>query len=125
MLKQKPLLPAILTATLVIGFSARSHAQERQKAGRRRQEGGAGDGDGAQQYCANVVNIAADARIAWEMKRLDDIETQVKQQIAELAAKEAESQGVDRQARGIHEEGGAMTSSPSTPRWSRKPPPRN
>ena len=91
MLKQKRLLPAILTATLVIGFSTRSPSQERQKPDADVKKAEPVTGDGAQQYCANVVNIAADARIAWEMKRLDDLETQIKQKITELAAKEAES----------------------------------
>jgi len=93
MLKSKRLLPGILTATLVIGFSTPSPSQEARKpdADVKKAEPAAAVGDGAQQYCANIINIAADARIAWEMKRLDDLETQLKQKISELAAKEAES----------------------------------
>jgi flagellar motility protein MotE (MotC chaperone) len=47
--------------------------------------------DGVQQYCANVASFAAEARIAWQMKRLDELQTQLKQKIADLEAKEAES----------------------------------
>jgi flagellar motility protein MotE (MotC chaperone) len=91
MLKRKRLLPGILTATLVIGFSTPSPSQEGRKPDADVKMAEPIAGDGAQQYCANIVNIAADARIAWEMKRLDDLETQLKQKISELAAKEAES----------------------------------
>lgn len=91
MLKPKRLLPGILTATLVIGFSTPSLSQETRKPDADAKKAEPVAGDGAQQYCADVVNIAADARIAWEMKRLDELETQLKQKISELTAKEADS----------------------------------
>jgi len=92
MLKRKRLLPGILTATLVIGLSTPAPAQEGRKPDADvKKADPAATGDGAQQFCANVVNIAADARIAWEMKRLDDLETQLRQKISEFSAKEAES----------------------------------
>ena len=93
MLKSKRFLPGILTATLVIGLSTPSLSQEARKADpdARKAEAAAAVGDVGQQYCANIVNTAADARIAWEMKRLDDLETALRQKISELAAKEAES----------------------------------
>jgi len=91
MLKSKRLLPAILTATLVIGVSAPSASEEARKPDAEVKKAEPAASDGAQQYCANIINIAADARIAWEMKRLDDLETQLKQKISEFSAKEAES----------------------------------
>ncbi len=90
MLKRKPLLPGILIATLVIGLPTPSPSQDAQKPDAEIKKAES-DADGAQQYCANIANIAADARIAWEMKRLSELETQLKQKISELEAKEAES----------------------------------
>ncbi len=93
MLKSKRPLPGILTLTLVVGLSPPSLSQEARNADpdARKAEAAAAVGDVGQQYCANIVNTAADARIAWEMKRLDDLETALRQKISELAAKEAES----------------------------------
>ena len=91
MLTRKPLLPGILAATLVIGFPAPSPAQEAQKPGVEIKKAESDAGDGVRQYCANIANIAADARIAWQMKRLGELEAQLKQTISELEAKEAES----------------------------------
>jgi len=91
MLKQKPLLPGILTATLVIALPTPSPSQEARKPDAEIKKAESDAGDGVQQYCANIANIAADARIAWEMKRLSELETQLKQKISELEAKEAES----------------------------------
>jgi hypothetical protein len=61
MLKRKRLLPGILTATLVIGLSTPAPAQEGRKPDADvKKADPAATGDGAQQFCANVVNIAAD-----------------------------------------------------------------
>lgn len=84
MLNQKPLLSGFLIAMLVAGLPGASRSQDTRKPD-------AEAGDGVQQYCGNVANFAADARIAWQMKRLDELQTQVKQRIAELEAREAES----------------------------------
>ncbi len=46
---------------------------------------------GVARYCANVAPVAAEARIAWETKRLTELEEQIKQRIAELDKKEAEA----------------------------------
>jgi flagellar motility protein MotE (MotC chaperone) len=47
--------------------------------------------DGVARYCANVAPLAAEARIAWQTKRLTELEEQVKERIAELDKKEAEA----------------------------------
>jgi flagellar motility protein MotE (MotC chaperone) len=46
---------------------------------------------GVTRYCANVAPLAAEARIAWQEKRLTELEGQIKQRIAELDKKEAEA----------------------------------
>ena len=46
---------------------------------------------GVTRYCANVAPLAAEARVAWQEKRLTELEGQVKQRIAELEKKEAEA----------------------------------
>ena len=46
---------------------------------------------GVARYCANVAPAAAEARIAWQTKRLTELEAQIKQRIAELDKKEAEA----------------------------------
>jgi flagellar motility protein MotE (MotC chaperone) len=91
MLMHKPLFSAILTATLIVGLPAFSQPQESRKPEVETKKAEADPGDGVQQYCSNIGNLAADARIAWQMKRLGELDAQVKQRIAELEAKEAES----------------------------------
>jgi flagellar motility protein MotE (MotC chaperone) len=46
---------------------------------------------GVARYCANVAPLAAEARIAWESRRLDEIDAQVKQRIADLEKTEADA----------------------------------
>jgi flagellar motility protein MotE (MotC chaperone) len=43
-----------------------------------------------QLYCASIAATAADARFAWQAKRLAELEAQLKQRISELDAKQAE-----------------------------------
>ena len=91
MLKLKPLLSGFLIAMLIAGIPGASLSQDARKPDVETKKTEAEGGDGVQQYCGNIANFAADARIAWQMKRLDELQTQVKQRIAELEAKEAES----------------------------------
>ena len=42
-------------------------------------------------YCANVAPVAAEARIAWETHRLNDLDEQIKQRVAELEKAEADT----------------------------------
>lgn len=44
----------------------------------------------AEQYCANVRDAAKDARLAWQMEALRDLEKQVEERIAALDARQAE-----------------------------------
>ncbi len=46
----------------------------------------------ASRFCANVVPSIAEARIAWETKRLDELDAQVKQRLADLDKAEASVQ---------------------------------
>ena len=43
-----------------------------------------------QQFCANTVNAAADARVVWEAARLTELEAKLRQRIAEFEMKRAE-----------------------------------
>jgi flagellar motility protein MotE (MotC chaperone) len=43
----------------------------------------------ASRYCANVAPSIAEARIAWQMKRLGELDAEVKQRVAELEKAEA------------------------------------
>ncbi len=47
--------------------------------------------DGVARYCDNVAPAAAEARVAWETKRLTELQGQITQRIADLDAKEAEA----------------------------------
>ncbi|MBV8662197.1 MAG: hypothetical protein JO107_03750 [Hyphomicrobiales bacterium] len=51
----------------------------------------AGAGDSVARYCNNAAPVAAEARIAWQSKKLSELEGQLKQRIADLDAKEAEA----------------------------------
>lgn len=44
----------------------------------------------AEQYCANIRDAAADARLAWQMQALRELEAQVEERIAALNARQAE-----------------------------------
>ena len=48
-------------------------------------------GDGVARYCDNVAPPAAEARLAWQSKRLTELDAQIRQRISELDAKEAEA----------------------------------
>ena len=43
-----------------------------------------------QQYCTNIRDAAADARLAWQMDALHKLEKQVEQRIADLDARQAQ-----------------------------------
>ncbi len=47
-----------------------------------------------QQYCSNIAAAAADARYAWQRKQLTDLQAQLKQQTADLDAKQTEIKAV-------------------------------
>jgi flagellar motility protein MotE (MotC chaperone) len=53
------------------------------------QQPGASATDGTQ-FCSNVVDVASDARLAWQMKELEKVEASLRTRIAELEAKRAE-----------------------------------
>ena len=49
-----------------------------------------GEQGAVQKYCTNIRDAAADARFAWQMQALRDLEAQVEQRIADLDARQAE-----------------------------------
>ncbi|WP_158815836.1 MotE family protein [Methylocapsa sp. S129] len=91
MLKPKPFTLGILTAMAIAMFPTPSLPQDPRKPEAEAKRAETDAGDGVQQYCSNIASFAADARIAWQMKRMDDLEAQLKQRIADLEAKETES----------------------------------
>jgi len=46
----------------------------------------------AREYCAHIADAAADARLAWQKKTLNDLEQEIGKRIAQLEAKTAEYQ---------------------------------
>jgi flagellar motility protein MotE (MotC chaperone) len=48
-------------------------------------------GDGVSRFCGNVAPVAAEARIAWQTKRLSELDAQLRQRISDLDSKEAEA----------------------------------
>jgi flagellar motility protein MotE (MotC chaperone) len=97
MLTPKPFRLGLLIAIAIAGMSAPAHPQDSRKPEAEARKADADAGDGVQQYCSNIASFAADARIAWQMKRMNDLEAQLKRRVAELEAKEAESkQWIDR-----------------------------
>jgi flagellar motility protein MotE (MotC chaperone) len=48
-------------------------------------------GESAGRFCSNIAPTAVEARIAWQMKRLNELDEQIKRRIAELNVKEAEA----------------------------------
>jgi|SRR5579863_5001693 len=78
-------------AILVIAASPPLFAQEAKKGEVDIGRIDAETGDGVARFCANIAPVAEEARIAWQLKRLTDLEAQIKKRIAELDAKEAEA----------------------------------
>jgi len=52
----------------------------------------------ANSYCLNIADKAADARIAWQMKRLNELQAKVETRISELEQRQSEVKSwIDRQ----------------------------
>jgi flagellar motility protein MotE (MotC chaperone) len=82
---------AVLGAILLIGFLADGAAAQNDKPKLPPLPPEKTGDSSAARYCANVAPLAAEARIAWESRRLDEIEAQVKQRIADLEKAEADT----------------------------------
>ncbi len=83
----------IVIGALFLAAAFASHALAQNDA-KQKSTAGAPDNSvdgGVARYCANVAPAAAEARIAWQEKRLMELEGQIKQRIAELEKKEAEA----------------------------------
>ncbi|MGD0564870.1 MAG: hypothetical protein ABSA66_17500 [Roseiarcus sp.] len=77
----------ILAAALASHALAQNDAKQKSSAGAAEKSA---DG-GVARYCANVAPLAAEARIAWQTRRLTELEGQIRERIAELEKKEAEA----------------------------------
>ena len=54
-------------------------------------DSGAAKAGDISRYCANVAPVAAEARIAWETRRLNELDAQIKQRVSELQKAEADT----------------------------------
>jgi flagellar motility protein MotE (MotC chaperone) len=79
----------LLAAICACGMLAASAAGATQDS-RGKASAEAKDSDnGVARFCANAAPAAQEARIAWQMKRLDELDGRLKQRIAELEKSEA------------------------------------
>lgn len=84
-----PLVAVCLAAVSLL--AADPAAARPEETGNRPEADTAADtGSLAEQYCANIRDAAADARHAWQMEALRDLEKQVEERIAALDARQAE-----------------------------------
>ncbi len=89
MLKLKTLLLGTFFAALLATVPMRAESQEPQDLNASKAEAETGDAVG--HYCSNIAPVAIESRIAWQIKRLAELDALLKQRIAELDAKEAEA----------------------------------
>ncbi len=82
---------AVLGAILLIGVLADGAAAQNDKPKPPPLPSEKAGDSGVARYCTNVAPLAAEARIAWESRRLDEIDAQVKQRIADLEKTEADA----------------------------------
>jgi flagellar motility protein MotE (MotC chaperone) len=80
-----PLVATCLAAACLLAVDA-AWARPSEEA----QEAPEGEGGIVQQYCTNVRDAAGDARFAWQMEALRELEKQVDERIAALDARQAE-----------------------------------
>jgi flagellar motility protein MotE (MotC chaperone) len=91
MSKSSLLLVGTCAAVLFATLTAHADPQEQKKPEPDPAKLDADAGDGVARYCANIAPVVVEARIAWQMKRLAELDAQIKKRIAELDAKEAEA----------------------------------
>jgi flagellar motility protein MotE (MotC chaperone) len=82
-----PLVATCLAAASLLAADAAWARPTETEAAELAPEGG---GSVVQQYCSNVRDAAADARFAWQMEALREVEKQVEERIAALDARQAE-----------------------------------
>ena len=87
----KPKPPAPQPDRSVSEKSADAVAKSGDVAAKSGDSGGAKAADSLSRYCANVAPVAAEARIAWETRRLNDLQGEIKQRIADLEKAEADT----------------------------------
>jgi flagellar motility protein MotE (MotC chaperone) len=84
-------LIGVCAATLVVAAPLCAFAQDPKKADADAGKFDAENGDGVARYCANIAPVAVESRIAWEMKRLKELEDEIKGKMTALDAKETEA----------------------------------
>jgi flagellar motility protein MotE (MotC chaperone) len=84
-------LVGLLAAALTIATPIFAFAQDPKKADAEAGRFDTENGDGVGRYCANIAPVAVESRIAWETKRLKELEENIKEKMAALDAKEAEA----------------------------------
>jgi flagellar motility protein MotE (MotC chaperone) len=84
-----PLAASCLAASLLLS-AGQASARPDETGGVPDQPGQEGEPSIVQQYCTNIRDAAADARLAWQMEALRELEKQVEQRIADLDARQAE-----------------------------------
>ena len=88
-----PLLASCLAAAALLAVDAawaRPAEAEATEEAPAHKEAPVAEGSVVQQYCSNVGDAAADARFAWQMEALREVEKQVEERIAALDARQAE-----------------------------------
>jgi flagellar motility protein MotE (MotC chaperone) len=81
----------LCVAALIVAAPVRGFAQDPKKADADAGKFDAENGDGVARYCANIAPVAVESRIAWEMKRLKELEDEIKEKMSALDAKETEA----------------------------------
>jgi flagellar motility protein MotE (MotC chaperone) len=82
--------PVVATCLAAAALLAADSAWARPAEADAAEEAPEGEGSVVQQYCTNIADAAADARFAWQMEALRDLEKQVDERIAALDARQAE-----------------------------------
>ena len=91
MLKSSIFLAGACAVMLTAAVPSPADAEDSKKPDAETNKADAEAGDGIGHYCSNIAPTAVEARIAWQMKCLSELDAQIKQRIVELDAKETEA----------------------------------
>jgi flagellar motility protein MotE (MotC chaperone) len=91
MSKSSLFLAGLCVVVLAASASPRAHAQDLKKLDSEAAKTEQDVGDAVGRYCSNIAPSVGEARVAWQMKRLQELDGQIKKRIEELEAKEAEA----------------------------------
>jgi flagellar motility protein MotE (MotC chaperone) len=88
--RTRPLLFAAVTFWLIVAATG-AMAQNDDKSPAVRPADAAASQDEISQFCTNAAPAASEARIAWQTKRLNELDDRIKQRMAELEKVEADA----------------------------------